>query len=265
MEKIKSKSQIDKELRERIRYSPTPRPCHYCYQPGHYGLVQSKNSGMIPLNARLYCPNCLNQYIAYKTDCIYLKALLANKSSVENAIDDLERAGLQMSDPRVVEIIRSISQAVETGAEHYESKAEVKTAIILRLNNIDFTAADKYSINNQSFPIDFRLPAQKVILEIDGELHGLRDTGNAVLRDINITKEEGEGWEVVRIPTSIVDNHPFRIPELIHLGRNYLQDLRQKNSFGLLPPRYLEKLQKEYEKYLNPEQIQQRGLPEIIY
>lgn len=84
--------------------------------------------------------------------------------------------------------------------DNFDSSYEVVAAIILVSNRI----YSKMQVKVGKYQVDFLLPDYKIVLEIDGDRHKTKKNRDNE-RDEKIKQILGIGWEVVRIPTELLD------------------------------------------------------------
>ena len=81
--------------------------------------------------------------------------------------------------------------------------------------------------------VDFLLPDLKVALEIDGALHRFK-IGKDSEREIevmnNLKEKIGGNWEVIRIPTDLIEKNIVRLVPAIKALYNKRQELRKENG-----------------------------------
>lgn len=249
--KIKSYEEHVKDLEARKIRLTTPRPCCKCQNTGIYTLCSTK-SGTPYDNSRAYCETCAASEIHERALSMYYRSFTTNKEMFDSAVDDLEMKGLNFYAQNTADVLNKVYEEIFSKKNCFASRPEVKTAIVLSLYDIEYFYGTPYVINGVTYPCDFRIPSQKIILEIDGAFHGWTDNGTQYIRDINILAREEEGWEVVRIPTQYVDSKPFQLVNLMLATRNFLKKLRTENQHGLLPPRYVDKVTKFQEEFFEP-------------
>ena len=114
----------------------------------------------------------------------------------------------------------------------FQSSDEMMTAMELLRNRIHTKV--QYKLGRRR--IDFLLPDLKVALEIDGALHKFKVTKDTQ-REIEITNQLNQsekGWEVIRIPTNLIESHLTRLVPAIKKLYDTRQKLRAENN-GFIP------------------------------
>lgn len=157
---------------------------------------------------RCYCAECKKktdaEYDALKEEYIRLK----KEVMFENAIETLEGQNINIYDYK--EAIEAIHDYIRKYPDKFDSSYEVIAAIILIYNKVQCkpqAAVGKYRV-------DFLLPDEYVVLEIDGERHKARKRYDSD-RDIAIKAELGEFWEIVRIDTDLLKTNAKELVKAI--------------------------------------------------
>lgn len=149
---------------------------------------------------RCYCKKCfeeMRQTLEQENETFLL---LKRKRMFESAVRNLERQGINFVEYR--EAIKTIEQYNLENDGKFDSSYEIIAAIILIYNHIKIKP--QYKVGK--YQVDFLLPNEKIVLEIDGDRHStekvrIRDTW----RDVEIKKVLGEDWEIVRVSTVCLD------------------------------------------------------------
>lgn len=116
----------------------------------------------------------------------------------------------------------------------FDSKEEIIAAIELVKHKIKARHQVKMGI----YKIDFVLPDEKVVLEIDGRIFHTENTRDKEsLRDGLIIANLGPGWEVIRITDDLINANPFQVVNAIKKVKSKRAELREKHG-GLLPDDY---------------------------
>lgn len=153
-----------------------------------------------PERWRAYCNEC---YQTNKAEQEKLKAeyvRLKKAVMFENALSKLEGQKLNIYDYR--EAIDAVEEYVKKKPDSFDSSYEMIAAIILIHNRIH--CKPQYKVDNYS--VDFLLPEEFVVLEIDGERHKNRKGYDSV-RDQKIKKALGPEWEIIRIDAELLDEN----------------------------------------------------------
>lgn len=114
----------------------------------------------------------------------------------------------------------------------FQSSQEMMAAMELIRKRIHTKV--QYPILN--YKVDFLLPELKVALEIDGGLHKFQIVKDSA-REIAIMNElnkEDTGWEVIRIPTNMMEKDIQKLVPAIKMLYKKRQETRRKNG-GFLP------------------------------
>lgn len=185
------------------------------------------------VHQREYCECCFEKIKReLKEDkANYIK--LKKKLMFERALRILEKQKIDLYEYKdAIETVRNFS--IEN-PNKFDSSHEMIACIILIDNEIK--TSTQYKIGK--YRVDFYLPELKVVLEIDGELHKnnlYRDNK----RDIEIRKELGNEWEIVRIKTKYIEQNAEMLVEAIKAIKKEKQKIRKKN-YGILPEWYSER------------------------
>ena len=157
---------------------------------------------------RCYCPECKakvderekqerEQYIRLKKREMFIKACSL-----------LEGQHTKMYEYR--EAIDVVEEFLTNNPDKFDSSYEVLAAIVLVHNHI--YSKMQYKIGR--YQVDFLLPEELVVLEIDGERHRhSKEYDNK--RDTYIKEQLGLGWDIIRIKTEYLDQNAKRLPEAI--------------------------------------------------
>ena len=144
------------------------------------------------------------------------------------------------------EAIKAVEEMEKIRPDAFLSSEEIITAIVLYMQGYDF----KINYKILKYKVDFFLPDEKIILEVDSGLH---DIGNCRAkdgrRDIELRTELGGEWEVVRINTNLVSRHPLKIGEAAEELANKQRELRKTHG-GHLPDNYSKSVKAYYEQVL---------------
>lgn len=191
---------------------------------------------------RVVCDKCFGVVDEEKNEVIKEYNRLKKVVMFENAINLLEKAKLYMHEYK--KSAGKVYASLISSKFDYKSSHEVATAIILHDYNYEFKV--NHSILN--YKVDFYIPELKVCLEIDGRLHKhskLYDNS----RDIEIRNELGKQWEVIRIPTALIEKKPTFLIDTIEMLYNKKKELRCKNN-GILPEHYSQREKTHYNNIL---------------
>ena len=146
---------------------------------------------------RCYCKECKKktdaEYDVLKEEYVRLK----KEVMFENAIETLEGQSINIYDYK--EAIDAVHDYIRSNPDKFDSSYEVIAAIILIHNKVQ--CKPQAAIGR--YRVDFMLPDEYVILEIDGERHKNNKYRDSE-RDRAIKEELGEFWEIIRIDTDLL-------------------------------------------------------------
>ena len=147
---------------------------------------------------RAYCNECnaivKQEQADMKAEYVRLKKAVM----LETAIEKLEGQRLNIYDYK--EAIEAVREYVEEQPDKFDSSYEMMAAIVLINDKVHIkpqTKVGKYSV-------DFLLPEELVVLEIDGERHKNKKYYDSQ-RDKAIKQALGQNWEIIRIGTELLD------------------------------------------------------------
>lgn len=163
---------------------------------------------------RCYCKECFKQVQAQEAEERAEYIRLRKREMFRKACNILENQNVNMY--KYKEAIDVVEEKVAECPDKFDSSYEVLAAIVLVHNRI--YSKMQYKIG--SYQVDFLLPEEMVVLEIDGDRHKHRK-GYDSARDQYIRRTLGEPWEIIRIPTTLLDKHASRIPEAIEKVLDY--------------------------------------------
>lgn len=196
---------------------------------------------------RVYCDECLKKHIKEHEEKV--KEYLKIKVDImhENAIRKMEKADyVFMIDYQ--DAIEAVRQMELMKPEAFLSAEEIIMAIIL------YEEGYMFKINHKilKYKVDFYIPEEKVILEIDSGMHDIgKCRAKDGRRDIELRNYLGTKWETVRIPASYVEKYPEKVvPAMIEIA-NKQRKLRAEHN-GLLPTWY-SKSTKAYYESISPD------------
>jgi len=119
----------------------------------------------------------------------------------------------------------------------FDSTEEIMVAIELLKNHIKF----KHQVKMGRYRIDFILPYDKVVLEVDGTLfHNEKTKAKEEVRDNLIISHLGAEWEVVRITDVLINQNITKLVQAINKIVEKRKILRKYNN-GQLPKGYTTK------------------------
>ena len=158
-------------------------------------------------SVRVYCKECAKEKkeLAKKEFNEYWR--IKNRMTLERAIKRIEEDETE-HDPieEYREVIDAVDEYVQEHPRTLASTEEYITLIDLLRHRIKIKCQQKIL----GYKVDFLLPDLKIVLEIDGERHkGKRFEDSR--RDLEILYALGADWEVIRVPTDLVNKYPKRI------------------------------------------------------
>lgn len=199
-------------------------PFYECWSCGT--LVSAVENPQI----RIYCPDCKGEHPKELESKRQEYMRLRMELMWERALRIIERQGARMY--LYLEAAKVVREKAINDVEAFDSAHEMIAAIeLLRVP----TKIKIHPIIGSHKP-DFMLPAEKVILEIDGYMHKHTKKYD-YKRDIEIRQDLGSDWEVIRIPTKYLEQNSAALYKAIKELKQYQQKLRRQYN-GLLPPNY---------------------------
>lgn len=147
---------------------------------------------------RSYCKSCYAKEINRVAVAKQELARLKKQIMFENAMQLLEKQKYNFYENK--EAICVVKDKILEKPDNFDSSYEVVAAIILVSNRI----YSKMQVKVGKYQVDFLLPDYKIVLEIDGDRHKTKKNRDNE-RDEKIKQILGIGWEVVRIPTELLD------------------------------------------------------------
>lgn len=163
---------------------------------------------------RCYCDSCFKKIQAEEAKERKEYVKLKKREMFRKACANLEKQNVNMYEYR--DAIFTVEKEVNKKPDQFDSSYEVLAEIILVHNNI--YAKMQYKVGD--YQVDFLLPEKRVVLEIDGDRHKTRKGYDSV-RDEYIVKKLGADWQVIRIPTELLDKRAEKIPEAIKRVKEY--------------------------------------------
>lgn len=180
---------------------------------------------------RWYCQECWNQHNqlldAERKEYGRLKKRLMFERAISAIEDNLDIYEYQ-------EAIADMAEYVEEHPDKFDSSQEMIAAMMLAANGIHVKM--QYKVNR--YRVDLFIPELCIALEVDGDRHnGAKAEIRDSKRDTEIRKVLGEEWEIIRVPTELIEQNPERLLEAIIKAKQERQRLRAKNN-GELPYNY---------------------------
>jgi very-short-patch-repair endonuclease len=188
----------------------------------------------------MFCVDCITEHPARlketKDEYLRLKMILM----YDRALRILERQHVQMH------LYQESAEVVKAKSEQpqvmFNSAHEMVAVMELIRNKIK----TQIQFNIGRFRVDILLPKEKAIVEVDGVLHKHQKEKD-YHRDIEIRKKLGADWEIVRIPTSKIEQNISQLLTAVREIRAYKQDIRNNNN-GLIPSWYSKREATAWEK-----------------
>ena len=147
---------------------------------------------------RSYCKSCYDKEIKRVAVAKQELARLKKQIMFENAMQLLEKQKYNFyKNKEAIEVVRD---RITEKPDSFDSSYEVVAAIILLSNEIYI----KPQVKIGTYQVDFMLVDYKVVLEIDGERHRVNKKKDSE-RDAKIKNMLGNGWDIIRISTELLD------------------------------------------------------------
>lgn len=186
------------------------RKCWRCggaaetYRMEHFGKTANGSFYQAPADDqnrwRAYCKACHEAVTREMEETRAELARLKKRVMFENAMQILEGQAIDMYELR--ESIDAVEEFLQENPDSFDSAHEVVAAIILIHNRV--RCKPQYKVGR--YLVDFLLPDEMVVLEIDGDRHKLRKVHDSN-RDKKIKRELGPDWEIVRISTEYIEQN----------------------------------------------------------
>lgn len=218
-------------------------------EPKYYRLEKCDMCGedfksTLSVMQRQFCPSCMEKHLNEHERLVKEYAALKIKIMHETAIRKLEKShgGFCMRD--LYDSIKAVEEMESISPDSFLSADEIITAILL------YDQGFFFKINHKilAYKVDFFLPDEKIVLEVDGYAHDLK--GHRTKdgkRDVDIRKELGYEWEIVRIPTKYIEKEPMKVCDAMLEIANKQRELRKKYN-GMLPENYSKSTKAYYSK-----------------
>ena len=180
---------------------------------------------------RLFHPECyqkfqierdkqLNEYLKLKTEIMYERALRDMEKQDHICLADYYDEAQLVHDMAIADFNK------------FQSSDEMMTA--MELVRMRVKAKVQFKLGRRR--IDFLLPELKVALEIDGSLHKFKVVKDSQreIEILNKLNENDSGWDVIRIPTELIEQNLTKLVPAIKALYKKRQQLRKDNS-GFIP------------------------------
>ena len=163
---------------------------------------------------RCYCDKCFEEYRKqlYEENRLYIQ--IKHKRMFETALDKLEHQEIIFEKYR--EAIKTVEEYNLENLSKFDSSYEIIAAIILIHNRFRIRPQQKVG----KYQVDFLLPDDHIVLEIDGDRHKGRKKFDSE-RDLEIKQILGGDWDIIRIPTEHLDKHADRLIDAIEHVLDY--------------------------------------------
>lgn len=172
-----------------------------------YGLVRSEDWDKRD-HWRAYCDECFTAEMDAERREHEEYIRLKKREMLKTALGKLEKQGVDMYAYK--EAIDVVADVLTEKPDNFDSSYEVMAAIVLVQNRV--RAKMQYKV--VGYQVDFLLPDDLVVLEIDGDRHRHRKQEDTE-RDRRIKKALGQHWEIVRIKTEYLDKKAEALPTAI--------------------------------------------------
>ena len=157
---------------------------------------------------RNYCKACYEKMLEKEREDDLLFIQLKAKRMFETAVSKLEKQHLDFY--KYEEAIRTVEEYVQEKPEKFDSAYEIMAAIMLIHNHIKI----KLQYQVDKYRLDFVLPVEKIVLEIDGYHHKHQQDRDGI-KDFKVKRALGEDWQIVRIPTEVLDKDASKLIKAI--------------------------------------------------
>lgn len=163
---------------------------------------------------RCYCEKCFAEIVKKNREDMREYVRLRKKIMFNRAVDNLERQKTDLYEYK--EAIQAVEEYVADNPDKFDSSYEMIAAIVLIYNRIE--CKPQYRIGK--YQVDFLLPLEQIVLEIDGEHHRSRKNYDA-RRDAFIRAKLGNDWKILRIGTYLLDQKAVKLVDAIHKMSDY--------------------------------------------
>ena len=163
---------------------------------------------------RCYCSECRKAVEEKEKNDREIYVKLKKREMFLKAVSKLEAQKTNMYEYK--EAIEVVEDFLNQNIDRFDSSYEILAAIVLVQNRI--YSKTQYKIG--PYQVDFLLPDQKVVLEIDGERHKHRKSYDRN-RDLYIEKELGTDWNILHIGTELLDMNAKKLPSAIDKAIKY--------------------------------------------
>lgn len=175
---------------------------------------------------RYFHTECRSEYESERDNQLEEYIQLKIKVMHERALRMLEKQGAELNH-YFDKSEAVLTKALETPSA-FASSAEMIAGMELLRKEIRFKP--EYTIGRRR--VDFYIPELKVVLEIDGHFHKGKELQDSK-RDVevlSVLNKDDSGWEVVRIPTSRIEENSKKLVNAIIAIANYRRKERSMNN-----------------------------------
>ena len=200
----------------------------------------------LSVHSRQFCPKCMEEHLREHQELVEEYAKIKLQIMHEIALRKLEKSYSAYDFREYDEAIEAVAEMEKIKPEAFLSSEEILTAIILYHEDWFF----KINYKILQYKVDFYIPDEKIILEIDGGLHDLeKRRAKDGRRDIELREELGSEWEIIRVSSSYVCKYPKEFCDgILELARKQ-REIRKKHG-GILPQNYSKSVKAYYEEVL---------------
>ena len=181
---------------------------------------------------RIRCEKCGKVHAQTAKDEKEQYKALKTKIMFEQAVEALERQKKPLDIYRYKEAIEAVREYATEKPDKFDSSSEMIAAIFLISERIDVKIQKKIL----EYRVDFSLESLRIVLEIDGDMHKLREDYDSV-RDKRIREALGDEWEVIRVPAAFLHDNAEKLIDAIVALRDKKRATRAKGN-GFLPSNY---------------------------
>lgn len=189
---------------------------------------------------RVYCEECQVVAQEEKQKMLQEYILLKNRVKHERALRMLEKQEARMNQYK--DAAEAVLEYSLENPNNFGSSHEMIAAMEMIRKKIKIKMQHQVGKHR----VDFYIEQLKVVLEIDGYMHKHKKAEDSK-RDIEVLRELGAGWEIVRIPTKHIEENSKKLVEAIIEVKKVKQKAR-KNNNGVLPDWFSDREKAYYQK-----------------
>lgn len=187
---------------------------------------------------RRFCVECEEQHAADYKGVLAEYLIAKTRVMFERALRYMEKAQCSMT--RYKRFARAVEKHAAANPEQYRSSDEMIAAIVFLEAGYDFEMNRRIG----NYVVDMYVPPLKVCVEIDGDRHKYSRKADCE-RDIEIRKQLGADWEIIRIPTDCVEQNPAKLVQAVK-GLYELRKKERARNGGILPEYYSQREKAAY-------------------